>query len=435
VRLLIISLDAAFEEDASFLLSLPNLGALADRGVFCQRVQTIYPSLTYPVHTSLLTGCYPDKHGIGHNEKYAPNLPANKRPWHWDAQEIQAETLHQAAWRAGREVASILWPVSGHNPAVHYNFPEVHALPGENQTAKVLRYGSFWWLLQSELKYGRTREGINQPHLDRFAALLAQKLIEKQYNPHPPKEKAHSVAPSLRQQRMHMPDVLTLHLTDLDVVRHQQGTHTEETRAALVRLDQHVGHLMRALEEVGVLEDTVVAVVSDHGHADVSRVVALDSWLRAQGLPARAQTLGCGAYIRCERGDYHAVTEALLQHQEELRISQVYTRRQLRQMHAPTDIQLAVEAQEGVEFVDDLEAPPHRATHGFGPEHPASQCLLWMAGPPFLRGARLRAAHVVDIAPTLAHAVRLELPQAQGRILYEAFQSEVEGKPWPSKPL
>jgi len=177
VRLLLISLDAAFEEDAAFLLSLPNLGALADRGVFCQRVQTIYPSLTYPVHTTLLTGCYPDKHGIGHNEKFVPRLPPEKRPWHWDAEEIQAETLHQAAWRAGREVASILWPVSGHNRAIRYNFPEVHALPGENQTAKVLHYGSFWWLLRSELKYGRTRPSIKQPHLDRFAALLAQKLI------------------------------------------------------------------------------------------------------------------------------------------------------------------------------------------------------------------------------------------------------------------
>ena len=67
MRLLMISLDAAFEADAKTLLSMPNLGALADRGVFCQNVQTIYPSLTYPIHTSIITGCYPDKHGIPHN--------------------------------------------------------------------------------------------------------------------------------------------------------------------------------------------------------------------------------------------------------------------------------------------------------------------------------------------------------------------------------
>ena len=85
--------------------------------------------------------------------------------------------------------------------------------------------------------------------------------------------------------------------------------------------------------------------------------------------------------------------------------------------------------------MDDLEAQPHRATHGFGPAHPAAQCLLWLAGPPFLRGARLHSAHVVDIAPTLAHTIRLELPQAQGRVLYEAFQAKVEDIAWQSRPL
>ena len=59
MRLLLISLDSAFCEDAETLLNLPHLGALAGRGVFCDHVQTIYPTLTYPVHTSLLTGCYP----------------------------------------------------------------------------------------------------------------------------------------------------------------------------------------------------------------------------------------------------------------------------------------------------------------------------------------------------------------------------------------
>lgn len=93
MRLLLISLDAAYHDDAQMLLSLPNLGRLADKGVFCDRMQTIYPSLTYPVHTSLLTGCYPDKHGIDHNERFMPKLPAQKRPWYWDAAESHRRPL------------------------------------------------------------------------------------------------------------------------------------------------------------------------------------------------------------------------------------------------------------------------------------------------------------------------------------------------------
>jgi hypothetical protein len=417
MRLLIISLDAAYEADAETLLSLPNLGALADRGVFCRNVQTIYPSLTYPIHTSIITGCYPDKHGIPHNEKYAPDTPAAKRAWYWEAGDIRVPTLHQEAMRAGREVASILWPVSGRNKAIRYNFPEVHALAGENQTAKVLRYGSFWWLLKNELKYGKQRISTKQPHLDSFATLIAQKLIEKQYNP----ETTALIESGSRRRSRFMPDLLSIHLVDLDAARHQYGTHSKEAMEALHRLDQNVGILLKALNDAGVMDDTIIAVVSDHGQADVEREFALDAWLKANGVPARAQTLGLGAYIHCGRGDYHRVMEILQENRAQLHIKTIYTRQQLRAMHAPQGIVLAVEPEDGIEYVDDFKEEQHRANHGFGPEHPAAQCLLWLSGPPFLQGARLRGIRIVDIAPTLAYAMRLELPQAQGRVLYEAF--------------
>lgn len=421
MRLLFVTLDAAFCDDAESLLSLPTLGALADEGVFCDQVRTIYPSLTYPAHTSLITGCYPDRHGIGHNEKYQPQLPASKRPWYWDSGEIRVDTLTTAAARAGREVASLLWPVSGHSRHIRCNFPEVHALPGENQTLKVLSYGSPLWLLRSELRYGRTRPSIRQPHLDRYATLLAEQLILRQYNPDPLPEDRREVQPSARRRRMHMPDLLMLHLVDLDAARHASGTRSGEAEAAKLRLDQNLGRLMHALRRAGALRDTVIAVASDHGQADIQRVLALDSWLKANGLPARAQTLGMGAYIHPERGQYHRVYDALCLHQEELGLEKVYDRRTLRAMHAPEEIELAVEAADGTEIVDDVDEEAHRATHGFGPDHPAARCLLWLSGPPFLKGARLREAELVDIAPTLAYALRLSLPEARGRILREAF--------------
>lgn len=419
MRLVLISLDAAFADDAPTLLSMPNLGRLADEGVFCDNVETVYPTLTYPVHTSILTGCYPDTHGIEHNEKFMPDVPAVKRPWHWEAGEVQVETLHQAAHRAGREVASILWPVSGKNRAIRYNMPEVHALPGGNQTIKMLRYGSPGWLLSSEVKHGRTRPSNKQPHLDRFAVLLADELIRRQFNPD---NIANDVEPGASARNRHMPDVLTLHLVDLDASRHAGGVQGTEAKSALVRLDQHVGRIMDALSYAGVLDDVVVAVVSDHGQADINRVVALDAWLQSERIPARAQTLGMGAYIRCDRGDYQYVYDALVENQAMLSIRHVYTRQELRRMRAPAGLLLAVDAADGVEFVDSLDDAPHAANHGFGVDHTAARCLLWLHGPPFLAGARLRQAHVVDIAPTLAHATGLNMRQAQGRVLLEAFK-------------
>ncbi len=421
MRLIIISLDSAFSQDADALLALPHLGALAQRGVFCANVATIYPTLTYPVHTSLLTGCYPGTHGILHNEPFNPDLPADERPWHWDAKDIQVDTLHTVAARAGREVASILWPVTGHNKAIRYNFPEVLALPGENQVRKVLSYGSAWWLLMNELRYGRTRPSTKQPHLDQFAALVTRKLIEKQYHPGMRRGRYGDVAPSPRMQKQYMPDVITLHLVDLDAQRHRHGTHSPEAGAAMVRLDGLVGELLNALETHQALNDTVVAVVSDHGQEDVHETFALDQWLLANSIPARAQSLGFGAYIHCQRGEWRNVAAVMQQHMAELRVRQVYTRDDLTAMGMGDHLELAVEAQTGVEIVDTIHDRPHRANHGFGLDRPGARVLLWLAGPGIRQGVVLNDAHVVDIAPTLAHAVGLDLPQAQGRVLTDVF--------------
>ena len=167
MRLVLISLDACFQQDAETFLALPNMARLTQSGVFCDNVQTVYPTLTYPIHTSIITGCYPDTHGIGHNEIYAPNDVPGLRPWHWDEKDIQVPTLFSAAYKAGREVATLLWPVTGHARGIKYNFPEVLALPWENQVLKVLKYGSALWLLKNELKFGKQRVSTQQPYLDR----------------------------------------------------------------------------------------------------------------------------------------------------------------------------------------------------------------------------------------------------------------------------
>ncbi|MDD4081111.1 MAG: alkaline phosphatase family protein [Eubacteriales bacterium] len=400
MRLVIISLDAVFSRDAAFLLSLPALGALADQGVFCDRVKTVYPTLTYPIHASLITGCYPERHGISHNQPYAGALPEDRRPWFWEAEDIRCETLFTQAARAGREVASILWPTTGHSHHIRYNLPEVKALPGENQALKALRFGSAWWLIKTELRYGSIRRGIAQPYLDDFAAQAALSLI-------------------VRQARI--PDVLALHLTDCDSARHHHGTFSPEAQDSLRRLDERVGRIVEALKARRALDDTVIAVVSDHGQADITGCVALNAWFEEQNVPARAQTLGLGAFVRVHRGDYPVVLKALQDNMPELRLQHVYTREELRAMHAPEDVLLAVEPEEGFAIAEEDCEPGHKATHGFGPDHEGADCLMWLSGPMFPKGARIESCRLVDIAPTLANAVHLHLPEAQGQVLEQLF--------------
>lgn len=430
MRLVLISLDAVFAADAPDLLALPHLGQLARDGVYCDNVQTIYPSLTYAIHASLVTGCYPDVHGIGHNEPFQPHKEPAQRAWYWDEKHIQTDTLFSQAKKAGRECAAILWPTTGHSRSIRFNLPEVIALPGEHQVMKVLSYGSFWWLLKSELKYGRQRQGTRQPYLDDFSALMATKVIERHYKPRERGrgEGKETQVASRRKQQQHMPDVLAVHFTDCDTMRHNHGVFSQEARDSLVRLDRRVGMILDALKDRRLLEDTIIAVVSDHGHAQVTASLPLDAWLVANGVPARAQTLGLGAYLHLRRADYLPVLSALEKNRELLQIQHIYTREELRAMHAPSDILLAVEPEEGLYYVDEEGETPHLATHGFGPQHPAAKTLLFLSGPPFKKGLRLHGCDIVDVAPTLASAAGLSLPRAQGRVLEEAFVYHTTGE-------
>jgi predicted AlkP superfamily pyrophosphatase or phosphodiesterase len=315
-------------------------------------------------------------------------------------------TIHQVVHENGGRTASILWPVTGMNRHIRWNFPEVLALPGENQTLKMLKYGSALWILQTELCYGRQRKSVHQPDLDDYAALLTQKLLLKR----------------------RPPDLITLHLVDCDEMRHEYGADSREASLAIRRLDSRVGILMKALEKKGAISNTVVALVSDHGLCDVDRPVCLEHALREAGFHdvCRAQSTGMGAYIIFSgKGEEKAqqVRLFLEENMKRLGILRVYGRDDLAFMGAGRDIRLAVEAAPGIVFVDDLALEKRvKATHGFGPNNPAAKCLFIMAGPGIRKGVSIPSMSMTDIAPTLLHAMGLSMPSAQGKMLAECFE-------------
>ena len=396
MRLCMISLDAVSKMDADRLFSLPHLSRLKKMGVYCDGVQTVYPTITYPIHASLLTGCYPESHGIGHNQPFQPEKEKKMRAWYWEIGQIQRKTLHQAAREKGLDVASILWPVTGKNPYARRNFPEVLPLPGESAVKKMLTYASPLWILRMELLYGKQRKSILQPDLDEYAALLCEKL----YASHRP------------------PDLLTVHLVDCDAMRHWHGVDSPQAHAAMERLDRHVGQIMSAVEKAGLMEETLFCIVSDHGQQDAKNGVMLDRELK-KACGARAQTLGMGAYIFGD--DLKKAEETLRIHQKDWKIARILDEKSLRALHAPKDVHLAVEAEEGCCFLD--EAHETFGEHGFSVHEPQAKTLFWLSGPGIKQGVQINDINLVDIAPTLARALGLSLPEAEGRILSEIFNS------------
>ena len=67
-KLFVFMIDALCEFDVSYMRTLPNFGSILERGALVEEMLPVYPSFTYPCHVSIMTGCYPDRHGIPHNE-------------------------------------------------------------------------------------------------------------------------------------------------------------------------------------------------------------------------------------------------------------------------------------------------------------------------------------------------------------------------------
>ena len=124
-------------EDIEYLQKKPAFKALFEKGSAVRHVRTIYPSVTYPCHTSMLTGCYPDRHGVTNNAEFRPGMLKNV-PWNWFADAIKTPDIFTAAKSAGLTTANAFWPVTGAHKYIDYNLPEYWP-----QTAEDTKYEAF----------------------------------------------------------------------------------------------------------------------------------------------------------------------------------------------------------------------------------------------------------------------------------------------------
>ena len=109
-RILVYSVDALVCEDVDALRAMPNFRRYLAGG--CEvtgGMRTIYPSVTYPAHVSMMTGCYAGTHGVTSNFAFTTT---NKDDfWLWFSSSYRVEDIFAAAKRAGYTTGAISWPV------------------------------------------------------------------------------------------------------------------------------------------------------------------------------------------------------------------------------------------------------------------------------------------------------------------------------------
>lgn len=422
-HLIVISYDAFSEDNWEKAKSLPNLSRLLDNGVGTHKLKSVYPTLTYVVHTTMVTGVYPDKHGIYHNNPLQPFIPENDQNWFWFKKDVKVPAIYDRLKEQGMKSAGILWPVTG-KAAITYNIPEIRAVKNENQAIKILKNGSPLFSIGMERKFGHIRKGILQPYLDDFTTRCAVEVMKRK-----------------------KPELLFLHLIDLDDGKHGYGTDSTEIEKILIRIDNRLGDIIKAAEEAGSYKDTVFLVVGDHGQINIRYKVKLNQLLKEKGLiyeekgklkwRAYIQSAGGAAYLHLKEKDSEAEQLALevlnmAAAKESYGIERIYTGKELKEQHVVSSVSYMLEAKAGYCFDDSLkgsvvtdlkEQGITYATHGFSPDKPGYQCNLVISGACIKKGYPLGEVSMVDLAPTMASILGVHLDNCDGRALEEIFCS------------
>ena len=356
--------DYAKRDGAAHLLALGKRGVWAPEGMLPS-----YPSLTFPNHFTIVTGLYPEHHGLVANSFYDPATQAR-----YASSDPQAVTdgswyngipLWSLAESQGMRSACLFWPgseakIAGFQPTYYLHFDD-----------KI-------------------------DDVDRIRQVLAW----------------------LRLPAADRPHFITLYYSEPDHEGHEFGPDAPETKAAVLKVDGLVGKLKAGLDATGLPIDLVV--VSDHRMIKAEGGwITLDQFADLTGF----ETAGSLLYGKTEED------RARVYNQLKKASSQfvVYRRKDV-----PAALNYSQNPREGDPVViatgpyairahappaDATDRPPTIGMHGFDPRKlPQMKASFFAAGPDILEGKTVAPFENVNLYPWLAHLLGLAPPRTDGSL-------------------
>ncbi len=407
--------DAIIQAE-TYGLKVPNLRRFVSEGTYAAGVTGVVPTLTYPSHTTLVTGVAPAAHGILSNTTFDP-LFRNQIGWYWYADQEHAPTLWQAAHARGLTTASVNWPVTVDAPGIDYNLPEYWRA----STADDLLLQR---ALARPLGLQQTLEAIDGPWVDGNNTTVAADALRTRFT-------------ITLLQRNH-PALLTVHLSALDETEHLTAPFSTESNKTLEAIDGMIGELRDAA--LAVDPHTALVVVSDHGFARTDYRVNLYIPLLQAGLLTGTQdakgsmtltswkaTLwpaGGSAAVMIKDPQDEASRDAIMKLLTDLArdpangIDRIVPRAELAGMSgfsgADALVVLRPPFQLGYAFSGAVvTAAPSTGMHGYLPSRPDMRSSFFVMGLGVAQHRKLGLIDMRAIAPSVAALLGVMLPSAQ----------------------
>jgi predicted AlkP superfamily pyrophosphatase or phosphodiesterase len=376
---------------------IPVLRALAARGAYARGVVGVLPTVTYPSHTTMITGVPPAIHGIVNNTWLDPEGRA-AGAWYWYARDIKVPTLPGLIRASGMTAAAVSWPVTV-GMDLDYNVPE-HFRSRHPEALSLLR-------------------ALSTPRhlIDGYESSLAAPM------PWPPTDDQRTGLAAWII-RTFKPNFTMLHIFDNDTASHEFGPDSPEALAALERNDAQVGTLLDAVRDSGLADRTDIVVVSDHGFVPLQTQLQPNFAFKQDGLiqvnsngvittwDAYLQSAGGSGFVYLKRPDDAALVARVRRLLDAIAadpangVDRLWTREDLQRVGTAPDASFALTMKAGF-YLGTSHAVLQQPTtgkggHGFDPALPALHASLILAGPDVEKKGDLGVVRMTQLAPTLA---------------------------------
>ena len=360
----LVSMDG-FRWDYARQFNLPNLKQIAKEGVHAKSMRPSYPSKTFPNHYSIVTGLYPDHHGIINNAFYDTalnesfSLSTNAKN---DSRFYGGNPIWNVAEQQGVKTASFFWPGSDTDqkrPTYYKNYDDK------------VSYGT---RIDTVIKWLQLPEN-ERPHL------------------------------------------ITLYFDEPDHTGHDFGPLSPENKKMVIKMDSIMGQLSSKLNQLAIGQQINLIIVSDHGMADISndKKVAILDYIKPEWLGYKT-VINPIMSLEAKAGFQDSIALALkkVPHIKFWKSTDVPKR-----LHYGTNPRVhdfVIEAKKGYSLVSKRDQNIKGGTHGYDNKEKDMHAIFYAKGPAFKVDKKVGTFQNVSVYPLIAHILGLQIDEVDGKL-------------------
>ena len=354
---ILISFDA-FRWDYVNKGITPNINLLINDGVKASSLQMVFPTKTFPNHISIITGMYPENHGIIFN---VFKNPFNGREYNiGDSVEVKDSRWYkgEAFWETGRRqgiiTASYFWP--GSDLDLEYRRPN--------------------YFHHYEHK---------KPYKDRVKGVLNWLQLPSDKRPH----------------------FITMYFDLVDGVGHSNDANSPEMNLAISSLDSTLGLLLSGLENIQIRDSVNIILVSDHGMTEVSTKKTVNVEEMLAGYKFASSNSGPAMMIQPNEDELKRVYSILKENENHYK---VYLKNDI-PLHyhfskSPMISEILLVAEMGWAVITNkdlkwMKPDRYKGNHGYDNHQLDMHGIFVAAGPRFKNNYKTGTINCLDIYPLL----------------------------------